>query len=149
VRYDQLGSAEYVDDVERSGSRNRLGYRREGGDPVNASFIRVDGDALEALVDEVAEHAERRPSFVRGRSDDRDPSRVPEQLLDLVVVRQCDRSAVLLQVEEVDRPLPRLAIGRALVPVRQLAPSFTYGRPTAAGGMLRPTTPARTMRVRR
>ena len=35
-----------------------FGERPEGGDPEDRPLVRVDRDALEPLVDEVAEHAE-------------------------------------------------------------------------------------------
>ena len=38
---------------------------------------------------------------------------------------------------------PTAFLSRIVVPHRQLCPSLAYGRPTAAGAMLRPTTPAR------
>ena len=41
--------------------------------PRTVALGRVDRDAVVALVDEVAEHAERRPGLVRRRADDRDP----------------------------------------------------------------------------
>ena len=54
---------------------------------------------------------------------------------DARVVEDRDRPAALLEVEEGGRPVALLA--------RQVAASRSYGWPSAAGGMLRPTTPAR------
>ena len=57
------------------------------------------------------------------------------------VVEDRDRPAALLEVEEGRRPV-------AFLP-GQVAASRSYGWPSAAGGMLRPTTPARMMIVTR
>ena len=57
------------------------------------------------------------------------------------VVEDRDRPAALLEVQEGSGPVALLA--------RQVAASRSYGWPSAAGGMLRPTTPARTTIVTR
>ena len=123
----------------------------ERRDPEHAPLVRVDRDALEALVDEVPEHAERRPPLVRRRARRRrSAARPAEQLLD-PARRRRPRPArdppARSRKSIVRRCASRSAVRVAIV--RQLAPSLTYGRPSAAGGMLRPTTPARTIRVRR
>ncbi len=56
-------SAEHVDDVERPGLGDGLGSVAERRNPQDAALVRVDRHALEALVDEVAEDAERRPPW--------------------------------------------------------------------------------------
>ena len=121
---------------------------RKAGIPRHAPLVRVDRHAVEALADEEPEHPERGPGLRRRRAHDRDPPRRAQDRRDLVVVGDRDRPALLLEVEEGDRPLPRLAIGRPPLVVGQLEPSLTYGCPSAAGATLRPTTPARTMIVR-
>jgi hypothetical protein len=104
-------------------------------------LIRVDRDALEAGLDQVAEDAERWPARVRRRADDRDPPRRPKGTLDPRVIQDRDRPASLLEIEEGRGTL-------AFLP-GQLAASRSYGWPSAAGGMLRPTNPARTTIVTR
>ena len=64
-----------------------------------------------------------------------------QDALDAGVVEDGDRARALLQVEERRGAIPLLA--------RQVAASRSYGCPSAAGGMLRPTTPARMMIVTR
>jgi hypothetical protein len=75
-------------------------------------------------VEEIAEDPERRPALGRRRADDRDPPRRPQDRRDLLVAGGRDRPALLLEVEERDRPVPRLAIGRPPI-VGQVAPSLT------------------------
>ena len=82
-----------------------------------------------------------RPAAVRRRADDRDPPCRPEGSFDALVVQDRDRSSPLLEVEEGRGPV-------AFLP-GQVAASRSYGWPSAAGGMLRPTTPARMMIVTR
>ena len=58
-----------------------------------------------------------------------------------------ERDGAHLARRDADVELPDIATNRALVEDRvalaQVCPSLTYGWPTAAGAMLRPTTPAR------
>ena len=63
----------------------------------------------------------------------------PERALDPGIVQDGDRSAALDEIEVRGRAVAFLA--------RQVAASRSYGWPSAAGGMLRPTTPARMMIV--
>jgi hypothetical protein len=74
-------------------------------------------------VDEIAEDTERRPSLVRRRPDDGDASSVPENPLDLSVVRDADRSAVLGEIEVGDRSRLLLAPSPLRI-VAQVAPSL-------------------------
>lgn len=163
----QFGAPEHVDQVERTGRRDRRGDRPEGRNPKDGPFVRVDRDAVVALSDEVAEDPEGRPGLVRRRAHDCDATARPKQLGDPIVVEQRDRATGLGEVEERDRPgaiggpggaggavvcpIGRRARGPALVPGRfaQVRVSRSYGWPTAAGAMLRPTTPARMMIVMR
>ena len=142
VRDAQLGAPEDVDDVERAGRGHGLGERREGGHPEHLPLVRVDRDAFEALLDQVAEDAERRPPGIGRRTDDRDPAGRPQDLRDPGVVEERDRPAALLEVEEG-------ALAAIALLARQVAASRSYGWPSAAGGMLRPTKPARTTIVTR
>lgn len=97
-----------------------------------------------------------------GRGTDHgNPAGGSKHRLDPVGVEDRNEPATLVELDQSARPLavrdalvggPSLArprVGVLLVAVCQLAPSLTYGRPMAAGGMLRPTTPARTISVRR
>jgi hypothetical protein len=81
---------------------------------------------------------------LRGRADQRDPSSRPKQVGDGRVVEDNDVEAPLLEVDQLgdvrDAPILGLLQARA---------SLAYGRPSAAGGTLRPTTPARMMIVSR
>lgn len=72
----------------------------------------------------------------------------PQDVRNSVIVEDRDRTTPFVEIQE---RLDPGAIGETLVAVglAQLAPSLTYGLPTAAGGMLRPTTPARTISVSR
>ena len=79
-------------------------------------------------------------------ADQRDPARGPENRRDPGVVEDGHGPASLVEIQQ---RLDPLAIGRPVVEPGQLAPSLTYGRPSAAGGTLRPTTPARTTSVNR
>ena len=54
----QFGASEDVDHVERAGRVDGLRQRPIRGDPEDVPLVRVHGHALEALVDEVAEHPE-------------------------------------------------------------------------------------------
>jgi hypothetical protein len=127
VRHGELGTAEHVDDVERARGLRRLGDSPERRDSEDAPLVRVDGHAIEALLNEVPEDAERRPALRRRRPDDRDSPRRAEDRRDLDVIGDRDRPAVLFQVEEVDRPLSSLSGGVARLVVAQVAPSLTYG----------------------
>ena len=113
----------------------------KAGTPRTSRLVRVDRHAVEALLDEVAEDAERRPRPVRRRPDDGDPAGRPQRPLDARVVEDRDRPAAFLEVEVGGGPVALLAC--------QVAASRSYGWPSAAGGMLRPTTPARTTIVTR
>ena len=89
----------------------------------------------------MAEDRVGRPPGVRGGPDDRDPACRPERQFDARIVEHRDRAAALDQVEIGGRAVALLA--------RQVAASRSYGWPSAAGGMLRPTNPARTTIVTR
>jgi hypothetical protein len=91
---------------------------------------------------------------VAGCADHGDPAGRPKDPLDALVVEDRDRPPTLLEIQDGAHALAlapplggRIAAGRVVI--GQVAPSFTYGLPTAAGATLRPTTPARTMRVSR
>ena len=142
VGYDAVGAPEHVDHVERPGRRGGLFEGRERGDPVDRLLLRIDRDAVVPVVKQRAEDAVRRAPRARRGADDRDPPGGVEDPGDPFVVGRRDRAATLVEVEERDRPFPPVRV------VGQCAPSFTYGWPTAAGAMLRPTTPASTMIVR-
>ena len=116
-------------------SRRPRRQRPEGRHAEDVPLVRVDRDALEPLLDEVAEDAERRPRAVRRRPDHGDPAGRPQGSLDARVVQDRDRPAPFLEVQECSGPIALLAC--------QVAASRSYGCPSAAGGMLRPTTPAR------
>jgi hypothetical protein len=166
----ELGPAEDVDDVERSRRRDGLGQRAERRDAEDRPFVRVDRDALVALAYEVAEDPERRAPLVRRCPDNRNPVARPEDVGDPGVVEQGYRTALLGEVEERDRPGPlgppggrggirvggctgvRGPVGplgpvRVRIARRQVVASRWYGWPSAAGGVLRPMSPARTMIV--
>jgi hypothetical protein len=125
VGHDELGPAEHVDEVEGSGLVGGLAERPERRDAEHGTLVGIDRDALEALVDEVPEDAERRSRFRRRRADDRDPPRRPQDRRDLLVLGDRDRAAPFLEVEEGDRPPPGLAIGALRRVVGQVAPSLT------------------------
>jgi hypothetical protein len=125
VWHHELRAAEDVDDIERPGLCSRLGQGSECRDPEDTPFVRVDRDALESLVDEIAEDPERWASLIRRCSDDRNPPRPAEDLLDLVVLGDADRSAALLEVEIGDRSRLLLAPRVLVRAVRQVAPSLT------------------------
>ena len=120
---------------------DRLGQRRGGRHAEHLALVRVDRHAVVAVPEERPEDAVRRPVPVGRRADDRDPPGGAQDPLDAGVVEDGDRAAALLQVEEGGGAVALLA--------RQVAASRSYGWPSAAGGMLRPTTPARTMIVTR
>jgi len=142
VGNDEIGAPEHVDHVERPGRRGGLFEGREGGDRVDRFLLRIDRDAVVPVVEQRAEDAVRRAPWTRRGADDRDPPGGVEDVGDPFVVGGRDRAATLLEIEERDRPFPPVRV------LGQCAPSFTYGWPTAAGAMLRPTTPASTMIVR-
>ena len=155
MRNAQLGPAEHVDDVERPGRLEGLTERPERRHPQDRSLAGVDRHALVALVEEVAEDAERGTGLIGGGAHDGDPPGGTEEVRDLLAVKDRDRASTLIEVEVRDRPG---SLGRALrrplggvrpriVLVAQVADSRSYGWPSAAGGVLRPTTPARTMIV--
>src|SRR4029450_7078999 len=58
ARHAQLRAAEDVDDVEGPRRLERVAEAAEGRDAEDLMLARVDRDALVALVEEVAEHAE-------------------------------------------------------------------------------------------
>ncbi len=132
---------EDVDHVDRAGGGDRFGDGREGGHALDLALVRVDRDAVEALGQEMAEDRERGPAGVRGCPDDRDPPGRPECPFDARVVEDRDGPAALDEIEVGGRTIALLA--------RQVAASRSYGWPSAAGGMLRPTNPARTTIVTR
>ena len=142
VGYDEVGAPEDVDHVERPGRRGGFFEGRERGDPVDRLLLRIDRDAVVPVVEQRAEDAVRRAPRARRGADDGDPPGGVEDVGDAFVVGRRDRAATLVEIEERDRPFPPVRV------VGQCAPSFTYGWPTAAGAMLRPTTPASTMIVR-
>ena len=139
VRDAQLGTPEHVDELEWSGGRHRRLDRREGGDTEDLVDVRVDRHAIEVLVEQVAEDAERGPVRVVGRTDDRDPSGGSQSRGDGGGVQRRDRTVSFLEIEERGRPIALLA--------GQVTASRSYGWPSAAGGMLRPMKPASTMIV--
>jgi hypothetical protein len=109
-------------------------------------------------VDEVPEDPEGRPSGVRRGTDDRDAPRRPEELAGRIAVEDRYRAATLLEIEVGDRSRPlrlapadsvRCRVRSGISIVAQVADSRSYGRPSAAGGTLRPTIPARMMIVTR
>jgi hypothetical protein len=59
MRLAQLGATKDIDDVEGPGALGGVAERAEGRHAEDVSLIGVDGNALVALVDEVAEDAER------------------------------------------------------------------------------------------
>ena len=65
VRHAQLGAAEDIDDVERAGRIDGLGQRPECRHAKDRPLRWIDRNALVALMDEIAEDAERRASLVR------------------------------------------------------------------------------------
>ncbi len=140
VRWAELGPAKDVNQLERAGRVDRFGEGRERGDPGHLELVGVDGDAVEPPINEIAEDIERRPGRIGRSADDRDPPRRPQDLLDPGIVEDRDPTASLLQVEERGRALALLR--------RQWRASLSYGMPSAAGGIARPTTPARTMIVK-
>lgn len=83
----------------------------------------------------------RRPIRARRGADDGDSARRAEERPYLGVGGERDRPAALLEVEDGARPIEITAR------LGQVCTSLAYGLPTAAGAMLRPTTPARTMIV--
>jgi hypothetical protein len=130
MRLAQLGATEDIDDVERPGALGGLAERAEGRHAEDVSLIGVDGNALEALVDEVAEDAERGTRGVRRCAHDRDPARRAKEVGDAVVVQERDGAAAFVEVEERGGPgaLDRATLGsRTPVLGRQVAPSLTYG----------------------
>lgn len=141
VRRTELAPAEDVDDVDRSGGLDRFRERRERLPAMHLALVRVHRHAVEAAPEEVANHVVRGPLRPRRRADDGNPRTGLEERPDRRVVEQLDGSAPLRQVEVRDRAAPVLG--------RQVVASRWYGWPSAAGGMLRPTTPARTTIVTR
>ena len=135
------GPPEDVDHVDRAGRRDRRGEVRVGRQPEHLALVRVHRHAVETEADQRPEHAVGRPRRVGRRADDGDPPGRAQHPLDARVVEDVDRSATLLEVEERGGPV-------AFLP-GQVAASRSYGWPSAAGGMLRPTTPARMMIVTR
>ena len=118
-----------------------VGEVRVGRQPEHLALVRVHRHAVETEADQRPEHAVRRPRGVGRRADDGDPPGRAQHPLDAGVVEDLDRSATLLEVEERGGPITFLP--------GQVAASRSYGWPSAAGGMLRPTTPARMMMVTR
>ena len=145
VRDAQLRSTEDIDDVEWTAGRDRLSERRERRNPVDFLLARIHRHAVVAMAEEIAEDAERWTSHVRGRADDCDPPGRSKHVGDGGVVEERDGSAPFLEVEVGDRAGP-LCCRVVLV---QVVASRSYGWPSAAGGALRPTTPARITIVRR
>ena len=151
MRHDELGPAEHVDDLDGSGRVDRLAKRAKRRHAEDVALLRVHRDEVVPLVEEVAKDAERGAPGVRRGADDRDPTRPAEQLARRVTVEDRDRPKALLQVEVRDRSRPlsgaparTLRVDtRKVGVVVQVADSRSYGRPSAAGGMLRPTMPAR------
>ena len=141
VRRAELGPPEDIDYVERARFPGRVGKRWVRGDSHDRTFIRIHRNAVEALLDQVAKYGVRLPAVIRRRSHDRDPVRGTQDVLDLGVVEDRDRTTTLGKIQE-------RSCSIALVPT-QVAASRSYGWPSAAGGMLRPTTPARMMMVTR
>jgi hypothetical protein len=136
----ELRSPEHIDHVKRPGRFDRLRERSKRRDAHHVALVRVDRDAVEALEREVAEDAEGRPTQVSGSTDDGDPSGGAQDPIDVGRVEDRDRTATLLQVEK--------RRGSCALLGRQWRASLSYGMPSAAGGMARPTTPASTMIVK-
>ena len=108
----------------------------------------VDRHALVAVGLEVAHHAVRRPAAIGRRADDGQPAGVAEEILRARLVQDRDGPAALMEVQDGRRPVafggpPRPLVGA----VGHVVASRSYGLPSAAGGMLRPMTPARMMIV--
>ena len=141
VGYAQVGPAEDVDELERAGRGNRIGQRRKGGHAEHLAFPGVDRHTVVAVVDQRPEDAVRRPVRIGRGADDRDPPGGAQDAFDAGVVEDGDGARALLEVEE--------GRGSIALVARQVAASRSYGCPSAAGGMLRPTTPARMMIVTR
>ena len=76
------------------------GQGRVGRDAEDVGLVRVDRDALEALLDEVAEDAVRRTGAVRRCPDHGDPTGRAQDPLDARVVQDRDRPAPFLEVQE-------------------------------------------------
>ena len=109
--------------------------------PMTARSFGLTGTQSKPWLEQVAEDAERRSPRVRRGADHGDAVRGAQDGLDPEVVEDRDRRATLLQVE--DRG------GAIALVAGQVAASRSYGWPSAAGGMLRPTTPARITMVTR
>ena len=108
---------------------------------MDLALVRVDGDAVVALRQQMTHDPERGTARVRGRADHGDAARRPKRSLDARIVEDRDRTAALGEIEIGGRAVALLAC--------QVAASRSYGWPSAAGGMLRPTNPASTTMVTR
>jgi hypothetical protein len=149
VRDAQPGAPEDVDHLERARRGDRLSEAGKGGDPEHLNLVGVDRDAIEPLPVEEAEDAEGWTGRVGRRPDHGDPTGRPKGTLDPGVVEDGDRPAPLFEIEELGRLLTLPAARLPGLVLRQVAASRSYGCPSAAGGMLRPTTPARITMVTR
>jgi len=123
VRDAQLGATEDVDHLEGAGSGDRLAEAGKGREPEHLPLVGVDGDAIEPMLDEEAEDAERRTGRVGGCPDDRDPAGGPQCPLDAGVIEDRDRPASLLEIEEGGRALSIAAARRAGLVAGQVAAS--------------------------
>src|SRR5437763_738837 len=85
--------------TRRGGPGDRLPERPERRHAEDVALAGVDGDAVVALVEQVAEDPERRPARVRRRADDRDASGRPEHLAGGLGIEDRDGAAVLLEIE--------------------------------------------------
>ena len=139
VGHAQFGSPEDIDHVERPGRLDGFGQVRNAGTPRTDALVRVDRHAVEALIEEESEHAERRPP-----GSDEAPT---------TAIRRVARRTTSMPASSRTRTEPRpssrsrkraRSSGARSSARSARSPRFSYGRPTAAGGMLRPTTPART-----
>ncbi len=133
MRDAQLRAPEHVDHVERTARLDRLGDRPERRHAEDRRHVRVDRNAIEPLVEQESEDPERRSVRIVRGADDRDPARRRKHPRDPGVVEHGHRPAALLEVQEGGRAVALLAC--------QVAASRSYGCPSAAGGMLRPTKP--------
>jgi hypothetical protein len=154
VRNAQLGSAEDVDDVERTRLAGRLSEGAERRDAEDGPLGGVDWNALVSLVDEVAEDTEGRTGLVRRGANNGNPTGRPEGSPRGLVIEDGDRAAILFEVQVGDRPGAlegasgtvvrcRICVGRRrpgrLRPVRGAGVAGRGGRGALAGRGFEPT----------